>query len=97
MQGVNTGTDEVNALRALLPDVPLRINLIDVNDARPVEDGGLRPPDDAERARFLDALQVLGQPIVRRYSGGRNKHAACGMLASRPAATPPSEGSRTTG
>jgi 23S rRNA (adenine2503-C2)-methyltransferase len=82
MRGVNTGDDEVAALRALLPDVPLRINLIDVNDARPLEEGGLRPPDDDERGRFLDALQALGQPIVRRYSGGRNKHAACGMLAS---------------
>jgi 23S rRNA (adenine2503-C2)-methyltransferase len=88
MRGVNTGVDEVGALRALLPDVPLRINLIDVNDARALEDGGLRPPDDDERARFLDALQVLGQPIVRRYSGGRNKHAACGMLASTSLATP---------
>jgi 23S rRNA (adenine2503-C2)-methyltransferase len=83
MSGVNTGQDEVDALRALLPEVPLRINLIDVNDARSLVDGGLRPPDDRERAAFLDALQVLGQPIVRRYSGGKNKHAACGMLASR--------------
>jgi len=90
MSGINTGDDEVSALRALLPDVPLRINLIDVNDARAVEDGGLRPPEDVERARFLDALQVLGQPVVRRYSGGKNKHAACGMLAARAlgAATP---------
>ena len=87
MSGVNTGVDEVEALRTLLPDVPLRINLIDVNDARAVDEGGLRPPDDDERARFLDALQVLGQPIVRRYSGGRNKHAACGMLASRSLAS----------
>jgi len=88
MSGVNTGSDEVDALRALLPDVPLRINLIDVNDARAIADGGLRPPDDDERARFLDALQVLGQPIVRRYSGGKNKHAACGMLASQALADP---------
>ena len=81
--GVNTGDDEVNALRALLPDVPLRVNLIDVNDARAVDDGGFVRATAAERARFVDALQVLEQPIVRRYSGGRNKHAACGMLASR--------------
>jgi 23S rRNA (adenine2503-C2)-methyltransferase len=87
MSGVNTGDDEVEALRALLHDVPLRINLIDVNDARSVDDGGLRAPDDVERARFLDALQALGQPIVRRYSGGKNKHAACGMLAARAMGT----------
>ena len=79
MDGVNTGGDEVEALRGLLGDVPLRLNLIDVNDARP---GGFRPPDDAQRARFVSALQVLGMPVVRRYSGGKNREAACGMLAN---------------
>lgn len=84
----NTGRDEVEALRTLLEGVPLRLNLIDVNDARP--DGfGRAPPE--ELARFLDTLQLLGQPVVRRYSGGRNKDAACGMLAARrhAAADPP--------
>ncbi len=82
MSGINTGDDEVAALQALLPGVPLRINLIDVNDARDVDEGGLRPPSSSELARYLDALQALGQPVVRRYSGGKQKHAACGMLAS---------------
>ncbi len=77
--GVNTGADEVDALRALLAGVPLRLNLIDVNDARP--DGFARAAPE-ELSRFLDALQLLGQPVVRRYSGGRNRHAACGMLAA---------------
>ncbi len=80
MKGVNTDEAEVAALRELLGDVPLRLNLIEVNDARP---DGFLPPDPVERARFVDALQVLGVPIVRRYSGGKAKHAACGMLASR--------------
>ena len=79
MSGVNTGADEVEALRTLLEGVPIRVNLIDVNDARP--DGFTRAPP-AELARFLDELQVLGQPVVRRYSGGKNRHAACGMLAA---------------
>jgi 23S rRNA (adenine2503-C2)-methyltransferase len=89
LAGENTGDDEVEALRALLGDVPLRINLIDVNDARPATEGGFVPPDDAERARFLDALQVLGQPIVRRYSGGKSTDAACGMLAAKVVGAPP--------
>lgn len=85
LAGVNTGADEVRALRELLGDVPLRINLIDVNpagddEARPA---GFRRASPEELARFLDELQVLGQPIVRRYSGGKNRDAACGMLASR--------------
>lgn len=83
MSGVNTGDDEVDALRTLLAGVPLRINLIDVNDARSVDDGGFAPPTSPELQRYLDALSALGQPVVRRYSGGKQKHAACGMLASK--------------
>ncbi len=79
MAGVNTGSDEVRALEALLHDVPLRLNLIDVNDAR--EDGYQRA-SPAELRAFLDELQVLNVPIVRRYSGGSKRHAACGMLAA---------------
>lgn len=83
MGGVNTGADEVAALRELLDGIPVRLNLIDVN---PVEFGDgptFRRADDAELEAFRDALQVLGVPIVRRYSGGRNRDAACGMLAAR--------------
>jgi 23S rRNA (adenine2503-C2)-methyltransferase len=78
--GINTGSDEVDALRELFDGVPLRINLIDVNDARP--DGFCRASDD-ELSAFRDALRTLGVPIVRRYSGGAAEHAACGMLAAR--------------
>jgi 23S rRNA (adenine2503-C2)-methyltransferase len=79
MSGVNTSREEAAALGELLGDLRLRINIIDVNDAR---DDGFRPPTDAERGEFIDALQALRVPIVRRYSGGKAKHAACGMLAS---------------
>lgn len=77
--GINTGREEVEALRALFADVPLRFNLIDVNDARP---DGFRRATAEELSAFRDALQSLGVPIVRRYSGGAATHAACGMLAS---------------
>lgn len=77
--GVNHGPDEVEALARLFDGVPLRFNLIDVNDARP---DGFRRATDTEREAFRDALQALGSPVVRRYSGGVAKHAACGMLAS---------------
>ena len=77
--GINTGADEVEALRALFSDVPLRLNLIDVNDARP---DGYRRATPAELASFRDALRALEVPVVRRYSGGAAKHAACGMLAA---------------
>lgn len=77
--GINTGIDEVSALRTLFGDVPLRLNLIDVNDARA---DGYRRATDAELDSFRDELRTLGVPIVRRYSGGAARHAACGMLAS---------------
>ncbi|HYK02037.1 MAG TPA: radical SAM protein [Thermoanaerobaculia bacterium] len=77
--GINTGRDEVDALRSLFADVPLRLNLIDVNDAR--EDGYARATDE-ELSTFRDALRDLGVPVVRRYSGGAARHAACGMLAA---------------
>ena len=79
MEGVNTGQDEVEGLRELIGDLDVRLNLIDVNDARP---DGFRAPGDAERRRFFDRLATLGVPLVRRYSGGSQRHAACGMLAA---------------
>lgn len=80
MGGVNTGQDEVQALQALLGDLRLRVNLIDVNDPRP---DGFRRAEPGELRAFLDRLQVLGAPIVRRYSVGQDRHSACGMLAAR--------------
>ena len=77
--GINTGSDEVEALRTHFDGVPLRLNLIDVNDAR---EGGFRRATSEELCSFRDALRTLGVPVVRRYSGGAARHAACGMLAN---------------
>jgi len=81
MGGVNTGEEDAAALGRLLAGIPVRLNPIDVNDAT----GRFRPPSDAEWSRFRDALSraLPGQPVVRRYSGGKDEHAACGMLSSR--------------
>jgi 23S rRNA (adenine2503-C2)-methyltransferase len=78
IRGVNCGDDDARALCELLRGIPIRLNLIEVND----HDGEYLPPDADELARFRDALQALGQPIVRRYSGGKDVRAACGMLAA---------------
>jgi 23S rRNA (adenine2503-C2)-methyltransferase len=81
MAGVNVGEEDAAALGALLRGLPVRLNPIAVNDAT----GRFRPPDEAEWKAFRDALarELPGQPIVRRYSGGQDENAACGMLASR--------------
>lgn len=80
MGGVNDGPDEVAALRELLGDLPYKLNLIDVNAD---EADGFRRAEPHELAAFRDMLRELARPVVRRYSGGRERHAACGMLASR--------------
>lgn len=82
MAGVNTSADEVEALKATFGDLPLRVNLIDVNDKRP---DGFQRASDEERDAFFDALQVLGAPVVRRFSVGSAQSAACGMLAAERA------------
>ena len=78
MSGVNSGEDEAEAIAGHFEGAPVRVHLIDVNDPS----GRYRPPDDAERGRFLDALRERGIAFVRRYSGGPDIHAACGMLRS---------------
>jgi 23S rRNA (adenine2503-C2)-methyltransferase len=78
ISGVNTGPEEAAELARLLEGMRARLSLIDVNDP----DGRFRRPDDAERGRFLNALDEHGIAFVRRYSGGESIHAACGLLAS---------------
>jgi 23S rRNA (adenine2503-C2)-methyltransferase len=81
MAGVNIGEEDAAALGRLLAGLPVRLNPIAVNDAS----GRFRPPSEPEWQAFRDQLarHLPGQPIVRRYSGGQDQHAACGMLASR--------------
>jgi 23S rRNA (adenine2503-C2)-methyltransferase len=79
MAGVNTGPEEALELARLFSGVAVRLSIIDVNDPS----GRFRPPDSAERGRFLSALAEQGIAFVRRYSGGPDIHAACGMLAGR--------------
>jgi 23S rRNA (adenine2503-C2)-methyltransferase len=90
MAGVNVGPEDAAALGALLRGIEVRLNPIAVNDAT----GRFRPPTEDEWKAFRDALarELPGQPIVRRYSGGADEHAACGMLASRAREEPGAPG-----
>jgi 23S rRNA (adenine2503-C2)-methyltransferase len=76
--GVNTTPAHARALAALTEGLRVKINLIDVSD----ESGRYQPPSPQELALFRDALDQLGAPVVRRYSGGREIGAACGTLAA---------------
>ncbi len=79
ISGFNTGDDEADELRRLFAGLPLRVSVIDVNDPT----GVYGRAGDEERGRFLSALARNGIGFVRRYSGGSDIHAACGMLAAR--------------
>ncbi len=76
--GENVGEDDARALGELIGDTPVRLDLIDVTDPT----GRFQPPDAAALSAFRDALsRHVGQPVVRRYSGGKDIQAACGTLA----------------
>ena len=78
IEGVNTRTEDALQLAELTRGLPVKIDLIDVNDPT----GRFQPPSAATLAAFRDALrQHLAAPVARRYSGGSDIHAACGMLA----------------
>lgn len=79
ISGFNSGPEEARELARLFGGARVRLSLIDVNDPA----GVFRPAGDAERGRFLSALADNGIGFVRRYSGGPDIDAACGLLASR--------------
>jgi 23S rRNA (adenine2503-C2)-methyltransferase len=75
--GVNTRPEDARLLAELTRGLPVKVDLIDVNDPT----GRFRPPSPAGLAAFRDALRAsLAMPVARRYSGGQDIHAACGML-----------------
>lgn len=77
--GVNVSPDDAAALGELVGDTPVRLDLIDVFDPT----GRFTPPTAPELATFRDALRrYVGQPVARRYSGGKDIRAACGTLAT---------------
>ncbi|HEY2731940.1 MAG TPA: radical SAM protein [Polyangia bacterium] len=76
--GVNTSPRHARDLAALVSGLRVKLNLIDVVD----ETGQYPPPTPEELSTFRDALDALGAPVVRRYSGGKDIAAACGTLAA---------------
>ena len=80
ISGFNTREADAVQLAELVRGVPITLDLIDVNDST----GRFSPPGDSERNAFRDALRKhVKMPVARRYSGGQDIQAACGMLAGR--------------
>lgn len=78
ISGFNTREEDARQLADLARDLPIKLDLIDVNDPT----GRYVPPSADELSAFRNALRThLAMPVVRRYSGGQDIQAACGMLA----------------
>jgi len=76
----NCTAEEARALAGLLEGIPVRLDLVDLNGCA----GAFVRATEAEVASFRDELcRVLRQPVARRYSGGSDIAAACGMLAGQ--------------
>lgn len=87
ISGVNVSAENAQQLADLTRGLPIKLDLIDVNDPT----GRFRPPSAAELGAFRDALRAkLAMPVARRYSGGQDIQAACGLLVSETVPTPPS-------
>jgi 23S rRNA (adenine2503-C2)-methyltransferase len=89
MGGVNDQPEEARELALLFRGVSVRLSVIDVNDTT----GRFRRATDGERSRFFDALGAHGIAFHRRYSGGPDIHAACGMLRGLTPFPPGEKGS----
>jgi 23S rRNA (adenine2503-C2)-methyltransferase len=80
ISGLNTREEDARMLAELTRGLPIQLDLIDVNDPT----GRFHPPSREELNDFRDALTArVGMPVARRYSGGQDIHAACGMLAGQ--------------
>lgn len=83
ISGFNTREADAQQLAVLTEGLPIKIDLIDVNDPS----GTFRPPSARELDGFRDALRKhVAAPVSRRYSGGSDIAAACGMLAGQQCA-----------
>jgi 23S rRNA (adenine2503-C2)-methyltransferase len=78
ISGFNLEREDALALKETFEGIPIKVDLIDVTDPT----GKYLPPTPEELAAFRDHLQVVGAPIARRYSGGKDIGAACGTLAA---------------
>jgi 23S rRNA (adenine2503-C2)-methyltransferase len=78
LSGINSRPEDARLLAELTAGLPVVVDLIDVNDAT----GQFVPPGRDELNAFRDALTAeVKMPVIRRYSGGKDIHGACGMLA----------------
>lgn len=78
ISGINTRPADARQIAELTRGLPIRLELIDVNDPA----GRFKSPLQQELDVFRDALRAERiRPVTRRSGGGIDIHAGCGMLA----------------
>lgn len=77
IQGVNDSEVHAAELAALLEGLPVKLNLIPLNE---IEASRFKGPEPQSLASFREVLQGLGMQVMVRYSKGQDIGAACGQL-----------------
>ena len=75
---VNDAPEDAARLLDLVKGLPVKINLIPLNEIAPSR---LRAPDPVRLERFRDLIHASGLRVMVRYSKGQDITAACGQLA----------------
>jgi len=80
--GVNDGEEDAKRLARLLSGMPVKVNLIPLNED-PAYLPDLKRPEEAAIDRFAGVLAHVGLRITVRRSKGRDTLAGCGQLKGR--------------
>ena len=80
--GVNDSVEEAAGLAELLRGIPLKVNLIPLNED-PIYLPGWKRPDEGRIDRFARRLADSGVAVTVRRSKGPDTRAACGQLKGR--------------
>jgi len=82
IEAVNDSPEDAKRLARLLKGVPVKINVIPLNEDPEYLPGWRRPPEEAID-RFAGALAGSGATVTVRRSKGPDARAACGQLKGR--------------
>ena len=77
IRGVNDGMEHAERIVELLRDLPVKLNLIPLNE---VEPSRFLSPDPEMLEKFRDYVNAAGVRVMIRYSKGQDIAAACGQL-----------------
>lgn len=80
--GVNDSPEDARRLAKLLSGIPIKINLIPLNED-PTYLAGWSRPDESAIGRFARVLSAAGATVTVRRSKGPDARAACGQLKGR--------------